>query len=129
MPSMYIVEPQSLFGPELERLVNLAGARVAGSSAQLDLDEIIATAPDAVLLDLDFTAYDVVDVLDVLQEEAPAIRPVVLTSERGHGRIEQCRRYGAAAVVSKDATDQEMVHDLRVVLDGGSVWDQRVEAA
>jgi DNA-binding NarL/FixJ family response regulator len=129
MPSVYIVEPQSLFEPELERLVSLAGARVAGSSAQLDLDEIIAAAPDAVLLDLDFTAYDVVDVLDVLQAEAPAIRPVVLTSERGRGRLEQCRAYGASAVVSKDASDLEMVHDLRVVLDGGSVWDQRVEAA
>jgi DNA-binding NarL/FixJ family response regulator len=129
MPSVYIVEPQSIFEPELERLVNLAGARVAGSSAQLDLDEIIVTAPDAVLLDLDFTAYDVADVLDVLQAEAPAIRPVVLTSERGRGRLDRCRAYGAAAVVSKDATDLEMVHDLEVVLDGGSVWDQRVEAA
>ncbi|MBV8369532.1 MAG: response regulator transcription factor [Candidatus Eremiobacteraeota bacterium] len=129
MASVYIVEPQSLFEPELERLVSLAGARVAGSAAQLDLDEIIAAAPDAVLLDLDFTAYDVLDVLDVLQAEAPAIRPVVLTSERGRGRLDRCRAYGAAAVVSKDATDLEMVHDLRVVLDGGSVWDQRVEAA
>lgn len=129
MPSVYIVEPQSLFEPELERLVNLAGARVAGSAALLDLDEIIAAAPDAVLLDLDYTAYDIVDVLDVLQAEAPAIRPVVLTSERGPGRLDQCRTYGAAAVVSKAATEHEMVHDLRVVLDGGSVWDERVEAA
>ncbi|HEV3089042.1 MAG TPA: hypothetical protein VGX96_17655 [Candidatus Elarobacter sp.] len=129
MPTVYIVEPQSLFEPELERLVNLAGARVTGSSAALDLDEVIAAAPDAVLLDLDYTDYDVVDVLDVLQSEAPAIRAIVLTSERGRGRLAQCRSNGAAAVVSKAATEREMIHDLRVVLDGGTVWDQRVEAA
>lgn len=129
MRTVYIVEPQSIFGPELERLVEEAGARVAGFAAVLDLDEIIAVAPDAVLLDLDYTAYDVVDVLDALHAEAPSTRPVVLTADRGRGWLALCRSNGAAAVVSKAATEAEVIEDLRVVLAGGSVWDQRVEAA
>jgi DNA-binding NarL/FixJ family response regulator len=129
MRSVYIVEPQSIFGPELERLVGEADARVAGVSARLDLDDIIEAAPDAVLLDLDYTEHDTADVLDALQAEAPAIRPIVLTAEHARGRIATCRSNGAAAVVSKAASEEELVDDLRVVLSGGSVWDERVEAA
>lgn len=128
METVYVVEPQALFGPELARLVGDAGGRVAGTASALDLDAIIAAAPDAVLLDLDFTSYDVVDVLDVLRNEAPRVRPIVLTAEHGAGLLERCREAGAVAVVSKAATEEELVHDLRVVLDGGAVWDVRVEA-
>ena len=129
MRSIYIVEPQSIFGPELERLVGEADARVAGVSSRLDLDRIIEAAPDAVLLDLDYTDHDEADVLDALHAEAPAIRPIVLTSERARGRLASCRSNGAVAVVSKAASEEELVDDLRVVLGGGSVWDPRVEAA
>jgi DNA-binding NarL/FixJ family response regulator len=129
MPSVYVVEPQALFGPELARLVAEAGGRITGESAALDLNEILRAAPDVVLLDLDYTTYDVVDVLDVLRVEAPSIRPIVLTAERGRGWLDICRATGAAAVVAKAATDEEAIRDLRVVLNGGSVWDARAEAA
>ena len=128
METVYVVEPQALFGPKLARLVAEAGAHVLGTAASLDLDAIIAAAPNAVLLDLDFTAYDVADALDVLRSEAPAVRSIVLTAERGAGWLERCRAAGAVSVVSKAATEEELVHDLRVVLDGGAVWDVRVEA-
>ena len=128
METVYVVEPQALFGPKLARLVADAGGTVVGTAAGLDLDAIIAAAPNAVLLDLDFTAYDVADALDVLRSEAPAVRPILLTAERGAGWLERYRGAGAASVVSKDSTEEELVHDLRVVLDGGAVWDMRVEA-
>ena len=127
MPTVYVVEPQALFGPELARLVGAAGGRVVGHSPLLDLDTIITASPDVVLLDLDFTDYQLADVLDALRAEAPSIRPVVLTSEHGAGRLEAYRANGAAAVVAKAASERELVHDLRVVFDGGTVWDRRVE--
>src|ERR1700689_4884500 len=99
MPSVYVVEPQALFGPELARLIGKAGGRISGESAALDLNAILRASPDVVLLDLDYTTYNVVDVLDVLRAEAPSIRPVVLTAERGRGWLELCRRTGAASVV------------------------------
>ncbi|HYW52367.1 MAG TPA: hypothetical protein VE826_00285 [Dongiaceae bacterium] len=129
MPSVYVVEPQSLFGPEIARLVGEAGGRVVATSAVLDLDAIIAAAPEFVLLDLDYTFYDLTDVLDVLRSEAPLVRPVVLTAERGRGWLARSRAFGAASVVAKAASEREMIHDLRVVLAGGSVWDVRVEVA
>gem|GEM_PF-2378747 len=129
MPNVYVVEPQALFGPELARLIGEAGGRISGESAALDLNAIMRASPDVVLLDLDYTTYDVVDVLDVLRAEAPSIRPVVLTAERGRGWLELCRATGAASVVAKAATDEEAIRDLRVVLGGGSVWDTRAEAA
>ena len=128
MPTVYVVEPQALFGPELARLVNAGGGRVVGHSPLLDLDAIITASPDVVVLDLDYTDYQLVDVLDALRAEAPSIRPLVLTSERAAGRLETCRTNGAAAVVAKAASERELVHDLRVVFDGGAVWDRRVEA-
>jgi DNA-binding NarL/FixJ family response regulator len=128
MPTVYVVEPQALFGPELARLVGAAGGRVVGHLPLLDLDAIITAAPDVVLLDLDYTDYRLADVLDMLRTEAPSIRPVVLTSERGAGRLDACRANGAAAVVDKAASERELVHDLRVIFDGGTVWDRRVEA-
>ena len=128
MRTVYVVEPQTLFGPELARLVGAAGGRVVGHSQLLDLDAIITASPDVVVLDLDYTDYELAGVLDVLRAEAPAIRPVVLTSERGAGRLETYRANGAAAVVAKAASERELVHDLRVVFDGGAIWDRRVEA-
>ena len=101
MPSVYVVEPQSIFAPEIARLVEEAGGRVAGAS----------------------------DVLDVLRNEAPLVRPIVLTDRHRHGWLQLTRTRGAASVVSKAASEQELVHDLRVVLDGGAVWDERVEVA
>jgi DNA-binding NarL/FixJ family response regulator len=67
------------------------------------------------------------ELVDVLRAEAPSIRPLVLTSERGAGRLELCRANGAAAVVAKAASERELVHDLRVVFDCGAIWDRRVE--
>lgn len=129
MPSVYVVEPQSLFGPEVARLVGEAGGRVVATSAVLDLDDIIAAAPEFVLLDLDYTPYDLGDVLDVLRSEAPLVRPIVLTERHGSGWLARSRAYGAASVVAKAASERELVHDLRTVLAGGSVWDTRVEVA
>jgi hypothetical protein len=56
MPTVYVVEPQALFGPELAQLVAAAGGRVVG-----------------------------------------------------------------------DAAVRELVHDLRIVFDGGTIWDRRAE--
>jgi DNA-binding NarL/FixJ family response regulator len=128
MPTVYVVEPQALFGPELARFVNAAGGRVVGHSPLLDLETIIMASPDIVVLDLDYTDYELVDVLDMLRAEAPSIRAVVLTSERAAGRLDVYRANGAAAVVAKTASEREVVHDLRVVFDGGAIWDRRVEA-
>ena len=127
MRSVYVVEPQALFGPELARLVTEAGGRVVAASAILDLDAIITAAPNVALLDLDYTDYDLLDVLDVLRAEAPEIRTVVLSAARHPGWLEECRAAGASAVLAKAAGESDLVHDLRVVLDGGAVWDPRVE--
>ncbi|HEX3465982.1 MAG TPA: hypothetical protein VHS78_18180 [Candidatus Elarobacter sp.] len=126
---IYVVEPQTIFGPEMQRIVGEAGGTVSAVSPVLDLDDIIEARPDVVLLDLDYTDYDLGEVLDALREEAPAVRPIVLTSEREHGRLDRFRSSGAASVVSKSADDAEVIRELRVILRGGAIWDQRVEAA
>jgi len=129
MPHVYVVEPQTIFGPEVQRIVGEAGGTVSAISPMLDLDQIIEAAPDVVLLDIDYTDYDPAEVLDALREEAPAVRPIVLTSERERGRLDRFRASGAASVVSKSAGEAEVIRDLRFILSGGSVWDERVEAA
>jgi two-component system response regulator DesR len=127
MPTVYVVEPQALFGPELARLVAAAGGRVVGHAAVLDLDAIITASPNVALLDLDYTDYELAEVLEVLRAEAPSIRTVVLTAQRGAGWLDRIRASGAAAVIAKAASERELVHDLRIVFDGGTIWDRRVE--
>jgi hypothetical protein len=39
-----------------------------------------------------------------------------------------CRTFSSLAVVAKAASERELVHDLRVVFDGGAIWDRRAEA-
>ena len=129
MPRVYVVEPQTIFGPEVQRIVGEAGGTLAAVAPVLDLDDIIEAKPDVVLLDLDYTDYDPAEVLDALREEAPKLRPIILTSEHERGRLERFRASGAASVVSKSADDAEVIAELRLILRGGSVWDQRVEAA
>jgi DNA-binding NarL/FixJ family response regulator len=125
---VYIVEAQSLFLDELVRLVTLAGGTLAGSAQTLDFDALIGANPDYALLDLDYTPYDVVDVLEVLRAEAPRIQSLVLTAQQEHGWLERARSAGAYSVLSKEAGGDELVHDLRVIFDGGALWDARVEA-
>jgi DNA-binding NarL/FixJ family response regulator len=127
MPTVYVVEPQALFGPELVRLVAAAGGRVVGHAAVLDLDAMITASPNVALLDLDYTDYELADVLEVLRAEAPSIRAVVLTAQRGAGWLDRIRAGGAAAVIAKAASERELVHDLRIVFDGGTIWDRRAE--
>jgi DNA-binding NarL/FixJ family response regulator len=129
MPRVYVVEPQTIFGPEVQRIVGEAGGTLAAVAPVLDLDDIIEAKPDVVLLDLDYTDYDPAEVLDALREEAPRIRPIILTSEHERGGLERFRASGAASVVSKSAGETEVINDLRLILRGGSVWDERVEAA
>jgi two-component system invasion response regulator UvrY len=125
--SVYIVEAQSLFLEELARIIASAGGSLVGTSESLDFETLIRANPDYALLDLDFTAYDVVEVLAVLHAEAPRIQSLVLTGQQGAGWLERARKAGAASVLSKEAGRDELIHDLRVILDGGALWDARVE--
>lgn len=127
MPRVYVVEAQALFGPELVRLAEAADGFVVGSSVTVDLDDMLAAAPDVVVLDLDATGYDVVDIVALLRAEAPLVRIVILTAEHELGWLERCRTAGASAAIAKAASEDELIHALRVVFDGGTIWDPRVE--
>lgn len=129
MPTVYVVEAQVLFAPALESIVARAGGRIVTRSDVLDLDDILASSPEIVVIDLDYTSYDVLAIIAALHAEAPLVRTIVLTGERRGGWLEACREAGAASVLAKVAREDELVHDLQVVFDGGSVWDRRAETA
>jgi DNA-binding NarL/FixJ family response regulator len=114
---VFVVEAQPLFGPEVARLVELAGGSVVGAAADLDLADILVCHADVVLIDLDFTGLDVIDAVDALRHEAAELRIIVLTCDRAPGWHARCLAAGASAVVGKTAGARETIAALRRVFD------------
>jgi len=125
---VFVIEAQVLFGPELARLVAMAGGTLVGTRNDVDLEALAQSHADVVVLDLDYTDHDVLDVIEEVLIDTPLLRVVVLTGEQERGWTAACRAVGAFAVVSKAAED-EVVDALRRVFAGVKVWDSRVEVA
>jgi len=114
-PSVYVLEPQALFIPELNRIVSCAGGHVMRSAQCVDAREIASLRADYAILDLDFTGFGVLDGLASFRAFAPDVKAILITEERDPKRLASFRRAGAAAVLSKGMTTgalQRSLHDV-----------------
>lgn len=128
-PAVFILEPQTLFVPELAQVIALAGGRVVRAATHIDVEEIASLAADYALLDLDYTAHGVLDGLAYFRAAAPSVRAILITAEHGPDWLERCRAAGAWAVVSKDSDREEIAALLRGAFAGEAFADPRVNAA
>ncbi|HEX3549016.1 MAG TPA: hypothetical protein VHT53_01490 [Candidatus Elarobacter sp.] len=111
-PSVYVIEPQTLFVPELMHAVTGAGGRVVRFAESLDVTEVASLRVDYALLDLDYSLYSVDDGLAIFGHVAPGIRTMVLTDECDAERVRAMRRAGAWAVLPKTLSDDELLVEL-----------------
>jgi DNA-binding NarL/FixJ family response regulator len=81
--NVFLVEDSPLLRPRLEALLaSIAGARLTGQAAgaQAAIAAILATVPDAVLLDIHLEEGNGFDVLKALHKSAPQVAVYVLTN-------------------------------------------------
>lgn len=112
-PYVYVVEPQMLFVPILNRIVFAAGGSVVRVADSLDIKEIASLRVDFALLDLDYTEQGVADGLAMFRAFASRVKPVVLTEERDSVRLAEYRDAGAVAVLTKHMDPSDLSDALR----------------
>ena len=113
--SVYVVEPQALFIPELSRIVASAGGHVTRFSESLEIEEITSLRADYAILDLDYTTYGVMDGLAFFRALAGSVKPIVITEERDFNQLARYRHAGATAVLPKAMSADELrtaLHDI-----------------
>ena len=123
-----IVEPQTIFAPHLAFLAFQAGATHV---------EAVPKAGDApagdpfhlILIDPDYSESNPFDTVRSLAESAPRSAICVITGEHEPGLLLRFQLAGATSVVSKAASDVELVQALRLSLERRSYADARVDAA
>jgi DNA-binding NarL/FixJ family response regulator len=123
-----IVEPQTIFAPHLAFLATLAGAMeismVPAAAEGAALDDA-----DLIFVDPDYLEGDAFEVIAGLARASARAAICVLTGEHAPGRSLRFQRAGATAVVSKDASDGELVQALRLCAEHRPYTDVRVDAA
>lgn len=118
--SVYVLEPQALFVPELNRIVSRAGGHVMRSAQSLSLDEIASLRADYAILDLDYTEFGVLDGLAFFRGLAGGVKPILLTEERDALVLASFRDAGAVSVLSKGQTAEALQISLQNVFAVGA---------
>jgi DNA-binding NarL/FixJ family response regulator len=126
-PSIYVVEPQALFVPELYRIVAAAGGHVARFAESLDVEEIVSLRTDYALVDLDYAEISVLDGLAFFRSVAPDVRVIVLTEERDFAMLERFRIAGASTVLAKSMSADEVSDALRAAFERDAASPRRID--
>ena len=115
--TVFILEPQTVFLPELSRIVSAAGGRVTSVSDAFDVLEISALHADYALLDLDYALPGILDGLAYFSAAAPRVKPIVLTNQHDFRPLARYRDAGAV-VLPKALSSVELSHALRAIFVG-----------
>jgi DNA-binding NarL/FixJ family response regulator len=126
-PSVYVIEPQALFVPELTRLIAAGGGRAVRFADSLDVEEIVSLRTDFALVDLDYSAIGVLDGLAFFRAVVPDARVIVLTDEKDFATLERFRAAGAVAVLAKSLSAEEFSEALRATFAGSTVPAARID--
>ncbi len=100
---VFLVEDAPLLRERLSALIASVGAGTVGHAdgAQAAIDGILATGPDAVVLDLHLREGNGFDVLRAVRKAAPAIAFYVLTNYPHDGYRASAERLGARGFFDK----------------------------
>ncbi len=115
--TVFVLEPQTVFIPELSRIVGAAGGRVTMFAEGFDVIEIAALRVEYALLDLDYALPGVLDGLAYFAGAAPRVKPIVLTNQRDFRPLARYRDAGAV-VLPKALSCPELIHALRAIFQG-----------
>ncbi|MBV8602823.1 MAG: response regulator transcription factor [Candidatus Eremiobacteraeota bacterium] len=123
----FVIEPQELFVDRLRQVLERAGLDVVGVSIDIDLRAIVGTEPNVVFIDTDFLGDDPRDAVLAVNGVAQGAAICVYTQSRGSDVGRACVAAGARCVLSKEATEDEILAALESVLVDGVYADPRVD--
>lgn len=134
MTDVYLVDDHTMMRDGLRAVLEAAGHRVAGESADPTqaLAAIQRLAPAVLLLDLDLGQRSGFELLTELQRRKLDLRTVVLTMSAQPRHVAEALRLGAAGYVLKGASAAELLGAIAAVLQGrrhlgGDVADLAVQ--
>jgi len=104
--------------------IAVVGTAVDGADA---IRQAQALKPDVVVMDLHMPVMNGVEATDILSQEMPAVRVVVLTTYADDQWVFSALRAGARGFLTKDADAEEIRHALVTVAAGEAQLDPTVQ--
>ncbi|MCA9982324.1 MAG: response regulator transcription factor, partial [Anaerolineales bacterium] len=95
--------------------IDLIGEADNGAEA---IEQILALAPDVVLLDLKMPAKSGLEVIQAVKDSAVPARILVLTSFADDDNVFPAIKAGALGYLLKDSSPEELIHAIRDVYAG-----------
>jgi two-component system, NarL family, response regulator LiaR len=129
--SILIVDDHAVVREGLRAFLELQdGMPVVGEAADGEQALIQATrlAPDVILMDLVMPRLDGVAAMQLLREQSPASRVIVLTSFLDDERLLPAIQAGAAGYLLKNAAPAELARAIRAAHGGDAILDPTVAA-
>lgn len=118
-----VVDDSGMARRILRKILEELGYEVedAADGAQA-LESYVLHRHDAVILDLLMHGMYGGEVLQKFRELNPSLPVIIATADIQRTTREQVREAGAAAMVNKPITKEELAEVLGIVLAGGTVW-------
>jgi DNA-binding NarL/FixJ family response regulator len=121
MTHVLIVDDQAIVRRGLGVILqHQSGIEVVGYAAddQEALDQVAATAPDVVLMDLKMPRLNGIQATERIVEQVPAAKVVVLTTYDSEEWVFDAIRAGASGYLLKDSDSQDVVAAVQGAADG-----------
>ncbi|MBD5606981.1 MAG: hypothetical protein IAI48_18125 [Candidatus Eremiobacteraeota bacterium] len=112
----YLIEPQAIFVPFLQRLLRSAGYDVVATSPSVDSRDITAHDPAAVFVDIDYLERSGPTALCRIREAAQSAAVFALSETTDALFAATCVISGATALCSKGEGEEKIVRTLRHAL-------------
>ena len=123
MIRLLLVDDQSIVREGLSSLLQTqSDLEIVGEAenGRVAVEKAIALQPDVVLMDIRMPVMDGVAAIKILQQQAPAIKILVLTTFDDDRYVTQAIAHGAQGYLLKDTPSAELAQAIRLVNKGYS---------
>lgn len=126
---VYVIEPQPLMARAICMVLSEApGVEIAGTTTDLDLQQLSAIAPDVILIDCDDDMSALPNFIVQCRQAAPSAGICVLTMNLSADLMMQALSAGANGYVVKDITPDALLASIRALSNDGFYADPRLSA-
>ncbi len=118
----YLIEPQKLFVPYLTAVLRSGGIEVVATADDVDGHDIVAHAPDAIFVDIDFFERGGPSTLCRVREIARRATIVAISDSEDRTFEASCHISGANVVVAKSSAAEMLVKVVRALGPLPAAW-------
>ncbi|HWD93867.1 MAG TPA: response regulator [Verrucomicrobiae bacterium] len=123
-PKILVVDDSGLARRLVRKILEELGYEVEDvSDGAQALERYLLERHDAVVLDLLMQGMYGVEVLQKLKQLNPDLPVIVVSADIQKTTRDQVKESGAAAMINKPVTREQLEEVLKIVLTGGTVWN------